>query len=327
MKEKLLTQEKIIAREWEIYHQSFDDSKVESDISIFNRQIKVFEEYDFNMPQTIFYVENNDMIVVGRKTISDLYINHKLKSINCSKITNNMLLGILSSSSYKNRKIKIQYYPFTNREKEQYFENIKNNTCKYDLYYPFHFKYFDSNMEQTSNNLDWKIDDEIANYLSIGEKHIRDYTINIIDKYKLKPKIVYDPACSTGKFLLTIKNKLPLCKTIGHDMSKEMVEYSRKNVDESACYNAFNSPLKNESVDMLILRFLNGGVVSTNDAELLFDSLIKKVKKNGYIICIGHTPVLIKRKKFKNNNLELLEKIGYDNETNSIFQYYFAKRK
>ena len=327
MKNKLLTQEQIINREIELYKQSLKDINVDDKIPIYDRKCIEFVEYDFNMPQTIFYITNNNTVILGRKTISQLYLNNQLKSINCSNITQNMLLGILKDCNYKDRKILLEYYPFTNQEKSKMFDNIVKNRKLYDIFYPFRFKYFDTNLEQTSDNLNWNVNDEIASYLSTGEKHIRNYTIEIIKKYKLNPKIVYDPACSTGEFLKTIKDVIPTCKTIGHDMSEDMVNYSKKNVDESKCCNAFDSPIENNSVDLLILRFLNGGVVNTNDANKLFDLLIKKVKKNGYIICIGHTPILIKKEKFKDLNLELIEQIGYNKNYNSIFQYYLARKR
>lgn len=327
MKNKLLSQDEIIKRELFLYKKSFDDRKINHSINIYNRPLSFLVEYDFNMPQTIFYLYYNGKIIVGRKTISNLYLTHKLKSINCSNITQNMFLGILESSNYKCRKISIQYFPFTNEEKKQLFNDVVNNITKYEIVFPFRFKYYDTNLEQISDSLCWEINDEIAHYLSTGEKHIRKYTIETIRKYKLKPKIVYDPACSTGEFLKTIKKELPFCKTIGHDMSKDMVEYSKQYVDDSQCCNAFDSPIKDESVDLLILRFLNGGVVDSDSAEKLFKLLIKKVKHNGYIICIGHTPILINSTNFETSNIELIQKIGYNQDANSIFQYYFARKR
>lgn len=327
MKEKLLNQDEIIKREFELYKKSLNDFGINSDKEIYNRSTTTFIEYDFNMPQTIFYIIRGGDIIFGRKTLSHLYLAGKLKSINCSNIKYNMLFGVLKSANYNNRKIEIEYYPFTNKEKKQQFNKIVDDIKNYEIYFPFRFKYYDTNLEQTSSNLDWKIDDRIANYLSVGEKHIRKYTIKIIKNYHLNPKIVYDPACSTGEFLKTIKDVVPHCKTIGHDMSKEMVDFSKKNVDESKCCDAFASPINDNSVDLLVLRFLNGGVVDSDNAKKLFELLVKKVKSKGYIICIGHTPILINSKMFEALNLELLEKIGHDESVNSIFQYYFAKKR
>ena len=83
-------------------------------------------------------------------------------------------------------------------------------------------------------------------------------------------KIVYDPACSTGEFLSDYKNSFPKSHTIGHDLSQEMIDYAKDYVDESFCCNAFDSPLKDNSVDLMFLRFLNSEVVNTQMAYKIF---------------------------------------------------------
>ena len=70
-------------------------------------------------------------------------------------------------------------------------------------------------------------------------------------------KVIYDPACSTGEFLEDFKKKFPESYTIGHDLSQEMVNYAKDFVDEACCCNAIDSPLKEKSVDLMFLRFLN----------------------------------------------------------------------
>lgn len=135
-------------------------------------------------------------------------------------------------------------------------------------------------------------------------------------------KIIYDPACSTGEFLEDFKKNYPKSYTIGHDLSQEMVDYAKNFVDESCCCNAINSPLKEKSVDLMFLRFLNSEVVTTKDAYKIFKVLVSKVKKNGIIVCFGHTPVLITKKWFIENNLRPIICNGYDSDRDAIFQYY-----
>ena len=325
MKTSLLSQEGIIKREKILYKKSFKEIN-ESNMEVDKRKVKTFIEWDFNMPQTIFFIYLGDLIICGRKVMSELYREGKLKSINCSKITYNMILGYLKNYSYNSRKIILKYIPLNNEEKIEIFKRIVKSRTAY-IDYPFRFKFFDSNLEQTSNDLSWKVDDKIANYLSIGEKHHRDYTRRIIKRYVDNPKIIYDPACSTGEFLYNLKKIYPNSITIGHDLDPSMVDYSKKYVDESLCCDAFDSPIKNDSVDLLVLRFLNGGVLSTEDAKKLFKKLINKVKKDGYILCIGHTPILLSHDDFISLNLNVKKSIGYDKNTNSIFQYYLVQKR
>lgn len=321
-----LTQKEIISREHKILNYSYQEI-TDFEKKIYLRKKRKFIEYDFNMPQTIFFIYGNGMIIFGRKTLSQYYLNKELKSLNCSRITSNMLFGIKYNSKYKNRKITISYYPFNLKEKIEIFNKIVNNRNLYYIEYPYHFKYFTTCLEQTSDDINWKVNNKTVKYLSIGESHIRRYVLKSLKSHEIEPKYVYDPACSTGEFLFAIKKLYPNSITIGHDLSKEMVNYSKKYVDYSFCCDAINSPLKNESIDLLILRFLNGGVVSESYSKELFKVLIMKVKKGGYIICIGHTPILIKKGQFISANLSLLETIGYDTKSNSIFQYYLAKKE
>ena len=323
----LLSQDEIIKREYLLHTKSYIDIK-DKNKELFKRKSNQFVEFDYNMPQTIFFIfdDSSSNIIVGRKTLSQYYLNKQLESLNCSRIQYNMLLGILKGTDYSNRKIIIDYFPFSQEEKKFVFDNITKNLNNYNIEYPYRFKFFDTNLEQTSDDLDWNVDEEMANYLSTGESHIRKYTCKNLIEHQINPKTIYDPACSTGEFLKSLKKVYPKATTIGHDLSKSMVDYSRKNVDQSLCCDAFNSPIKNESIDLLLLRFLNGGVVDTENAHKLFDVLIKKVVRDGHILCIGHTPILIKKEDFINSNLNVIDSIGYDKESNSIFQYYLAKK-
>ena len=279
------------------------------------------------MPQTIFYiVDTKGNIIVGRKTLSQYFLNNELKSLNCSRITYNMILGVLYNVDYRNRKINLMYYPFTQDEKKFVFENIRKNKKNFFIDYPFRFRYFNTNEEQTSDNLNWDVDEKLAKYLSIGESHIRNFAKENLMQNNINPKVIYDPACSTGEFLKDLKEIFPDSTTIGHDLNESMVKYSKKNVDKSFCCDANNSPIMDKSVDLLVLRFLNGGVVDSVSAKKLFDKLIKKVVDDGYILCIGHTPILIPKTHFDEQNLSLIDTIGYDEKSDSIFQYYLAKK-
>jgi len=49
---------------------------------------------------------------------------------------------------------------------------------------------------------------------------------------------LYDPACSTGQFLSTMREALPKAYLIGQDLSAHMVSFAKKRVDEIYCGNA-----------------------------------------------------------------------------------------
>lgn len=311
-----------------IYNEMYFENKDIKTISninckdILSRDIVVFEDYDYNLPQNIFIISSyKGQKIIGRKIRSVLRIENKINAINCSMITSPMLLGFLKKKSKKGRKITIEYFPFTNEEKKYIFEELKSNRL-YDIYYPYKYRDFNSNKEEKSPETGWTFNPEKKEYLGYGEVHFRKFTSQFFANQDMNNKIIYDPACSTGEFLEDFKKSYPKSYTIGHDLSQEMVDYAKNFVDESCCCNAINSPLKEKSVDLMFLRFLNSEVVTTKDAYKIFKVLVSKVKKNGIIVCFGHTPVLITKQWFMKNNLRPIICNGYDSDRDAIFQYY-----
>lgn len=307
----------------QLISDSIEDPNTRID-NILKRDIFVFYDKTYNLPQNIFFLKiSRDVVLVGRKILSDLYLANKIKALNCSKITPSMLLGILYETKKDRDNIYVSYYPLTSGEKLHIFNSNINNRL-IDIYFPFRYSDYYTKKEKTSPSQGWSLTEEKVVYLGWGEKHIRDYTIeyflknNIIDG---KP-IVFDPACSTGEFLYTIKKYFPSCTTVGQDLSKEMVRYANNFVDITYHGNSINPYMENNTVDILLLRFLNSEVVSTVMAYRLLTRLIRTVKPGGLIFCFGHTPVLLRYVFFAKKNLRIIQANGLDTTTNGIFQYY-----
>ncbi|MDO5568734.1 MAG: methyltransferase domain-containing protein [bacterium] len=314
--------------EIDIYNQLYFDSSSINSVEKINyntlkeKTINVFEDYDYNQPQNIFIIKNFEgKIIVGRKIRSVLRIENKINAINCSMITAPMILGVLVKRAKTNRKIRIEYYPFSDSEKKYVFDKIKNDRT-FDIYYPYKYRDFYTEKEENSPETGWSFNPDKKEYLGYGEVHLRNFTTTYFKNKSLDNKIVYDPACSTGEFLNEFKSYHKNCYTIGHDLSKEMIDYAKDYVDEALCCNAIDSPLKDNSVDIMFLRFLNSEVVTTRLAYRIMKKLLSKMKKGSLIVCFGHTPVLITKEWFEKNGLKSIICNGYDEERNAIFQYY-----
>ena len=315
-------------KEKEIYEELFyNDDNVEllekiniKDICM--RDSIIFRDFDYNLPQNIFIINfHNGKKIVGRKIRSILRIENKINAINCSMINSPMLLGFLKNRSKDKRQITIEYYPFTNEEKKCIFNKLISDRT-FDIYYPYKYRDFYSNKEEQSPDTGWTFNPDKKEYLGFGETHLRKFTSDFFKNIDMDNKIIYDPACSTGEFLSSLKKEYPKCYTIGHDLSQEMINYAKNYVDESCCCNALNTPLKENSVDIMFLRFLNSEVVSTQAAYKILKELLPKVRKKGLVVCFGHTPVLIKKEQFEKFGLKTIICNGYDKERNAIFQYY-----
>lgn len=162
-------------KEIEIYEETFFCDNDVSDLkeldmkNILSRKVSKFEDFDYNLPQNIFLLKTyKGKIIVGRKIRSVLRIENKINAINCSMITSPMLLGFLKSRTYSNRKISIEFYPFTCEEKKYIFNDIKDNRLL-DIYYPYKYKDYYSQKEEQSPETGWSFNPEKKEYLGYGE--------------------------------------------------------------------------------------------------------------------------------------------------------------
>lgn len=326
-----LGQNEILEHEKNIYEkQLIKKNELPEEInieSILQRKKDEFRDKIFNMPQNIFIIESKDFPpILGRKILSYLYLDGKINAPNCSQITSSMLLGFLTDSQTSNSDVSVQYRPLTNWEKNSIFRELVRNRL-IDICFPFHYLDFDSKKEKQCAPDGWKFSPKKAQNLGNGEEHIRDYTISYFKDIIKDGDIIYDPACSTGQFLSSIKQAFPWCITIGQDLSAEMTEYAKDFVDEIYTGDALESPLPDNSVNIMFLRFLNSEIVTTEKANELFNVLQKKVKKGGLIVLFWHTPVLLNQEYFLENwNFKILNSSWYNPTNNTIFQYYVMKK-
>ena len=86
-----------------------------------------------------------------------------------------------------------------------------------ELTFPFPLLKAATRQEFTSPAEGWQVDNVYDDMLSNGEAHIREYSCMFLRSLKLAKPRLYDPACSTGIFLSTLKSVLPDAYTVGQD--------------------------------------------------------------------------------------------------------------
>lgn len=295
------------------------------------REFEVFESDEKDCNDRLFLINiHNKYQILGFKIMIDYFKNQGNSSIDMdSRVTADMLLGIYKDIKIENHKVTAVYFPFEQGEKKYAFNRIKQDV-NIELTYPI-VLYQDPVImlkwkEVWDQRAKEKTEDQLVDFLSDTEPHLRKYTERVLHSKQKSQFRIYDPACSTGEFLAYVKKKFSSAYTIGHDMDENMVRLSKNKVDESACCNAFDSFIAPESIDILVLRFLNYAVVNRTEAEKLFEKLIITVKDDGMIICFGHTPVLLNTSFFESFGVKVIGKIGYEQFTDSIFQYYVMER-
>ncbi len=289
------------------------------------RELDYIHDKIYNLPQAIFYVKLGKYKILGRKIRSELSIKKKINAAHCSQITQSMILGVLKETKLQNKDVLVSFYPMTEEERVATFNQIALN-LQHEIHFIYQERDFVSNQVEKTGKNGWSLNPNKVKYLGYGEEHIRNYTIQCL-KDSLSKKIrVYDPACSTGQFLYTLKKAYPNITTIGGELSKEMIDYAKDYLDEFEWANAKDSKISDNSVDLIFLRFLNDQVVSKYQSKQILPVVLKKLKKGGLVVAFGHTPVLLTKKQFENFGLTVDECIAYDKERNIIFQYYVMRK-
>lgn len=334
-KDKVQIEAQILEQELALYESLKKQTYVGAEqpfdpLRVVRRRIDVVSErYDRN-PQAFFYFKVDGQTYVGRKVLSDLVVQRGLPGLFCSAITEEMILGLWERDRASQDEIRISYFGLTPAEKKYLFGRVKANLAT-EVWYPHVQLLGVSHKEKTTPSDGWVVDEVRAFFLGMGEEEIRRYTATkMIEWYgsnRGQGLIVYDPACSTGQFLKNIKDHLPLAHTIGQELSQQMVSMAGQRVDEVHFGDSINPAVRNDSVDIVFFRFLNGEVVITESAHKLFASLLRSVKSGGRVVVLGHTPILIDGPFMESFGLSMQQAIGVSADEKSVFQYYVLRKE
>lgn len=297
------------------------------------RQLEKLSEKHWALPQSIFFltfkIGPHNYRLIGRKLLSDLWIKNKIPEIHCSLITASMLLGMFSDQRITEKFVNVYYHPLTNEEKLKIIMDITDNkTRNVELVYPFSLLNEKTRTELFSPSEGWVVDNAFDEMLGCGEEKIREYTVKFLKTLDSQKLVLFDPACSTGIFLSTLKKAFPESFTIGQDLSKQMIEFARNRVDEVHWGNAMEPKISAGSADVVFVRFLNSEVVTSTEAEHLLECLVPTVKKGGHMVIFGHTPVLLSAANFSLiGDFDIQQCIGITNDNSGIFQYYTLQKQ
>lgn len=217
------------------------------------------------------------------------------------------------------------YRGLATEKRNELFEALLNDRMV-DFRFPFPLFREGSLIENRTSEHGWKVKSHFLKSLDRGEREFRFYTLELLQQIDSTNKVLFDPACSTGTFLGYLGKNLPHSTTYGQDLSPDMVKIAANKIDHVSCQNALAPIMIANSVDFLFCRFLNAGVVTTAFAEACFKELSKVVKKSGFIIVFGYTPVLLDAQFFIEQKLNILQKNGISQDSKKIFQYYVLQK-
>jgi isonocardicin synthase len=293
-------------------------------VSIRQRAPCELVEHHWMQPQTIFVLSCAGRQWLGRKLLSEEWISGNISELFCSKIKSEMLLGELVSMRTTQDAIVAYYRPASANESQDYFDTAVGSDDA-ELLFPFVHLTQTEKLEVVSPVNGWSVDHSMRDQLFNGEAALRNFAVKALRGYVPADALIYDPACSTGDFLRIFQNTYPGTRSFGQDLSAEMIDFARTQLDQTYVGDAINSPLAPESVDIAFVRFLNSEVVSTDYAMRLFDAILPRVKPGGMLVIFGHTPVLLDSGFFENRGLCCLRKIGRL-DSGEIFQFYMLRK-
>lgn len=282
-----------------------------------DRNLECIEVVSLSDRYNIFWLQQNGQIYVGQRYLQPV--------CRFGLIDANMLLGRLISITHSEECIRIYY------ETTCYEEAIKifARACEPPFaYLEFPYLLLDSTGKEAISSPEfWRSGDHLLKQLDEGEIHLRREAISVVMNLKLPAgATIFDPACSTGSFLSAISAAIPSLCCVGGDISLEMVKKARTKLSSIFLLKEGFEDLPIKGCEVLIIRFLNGEVIKSAVAELLFKRLRCLVSSDGYILIMGYTPIVIFVPYLVSKyNLEIVQTIGSYN--GSLFQFYVLKAK
>jgi isonocardicin synthase len=272
-------------------------------------------------PFDIFTLHLNNAVIIGKKTPARLYPEKDSIRKKCCMIENTMILGWLKNVTRVGDNYQINFTPTDTLENKTIFNQIDLLT---NLSYPL-LRYVEGKETKQSYEY-WEKQAVNPKQLDKDEEEIRRAVIAHLVKFLNPGHVVYDPACSTGTFLSSIKEAFPEVITIGQDINAQMIEIAKSKVDQVFLGDSSNPACAPDSVDVVICRHLNLDVVTSKEAKLLFTKISKILKLEGIMIVIGHTPILLQCDWMENQGFKVLNRTARSSEGHAIFQLYILQK-
>ncbi len=282
----------------------------------------IFEPFA-RKPFDIFFIKAAGRRFVGRKQPAVVSRSEGIETMKCCLISAEMVLGVAEREQVTESGVTVFYRPLDERAKHSLLKLVGEDPLT-DLYYPYCSLL--NSPEDSSEDPYWVPTAERVEELDRGESMLREYTLQWLNRFDMTNKVVYDPACSTGTFLHSIKQAFPQTHTVGQDLSREMVDYSRSKVDELYWGDSISAPINEETADFVFFRFLNVCVVNAKQAHELFLANAKCCRIGGYIVLFGHTPVIPGCEWFEELGFVVEQRTGFVDALNSVFQYYVLRK-
>jgi isonocardicin synthase len=237
-----------------------------------------------------------------------------------------MIHGLLEQVQVSSAGVTIYLRPANEQESVEAFHQLVSSP-ENDIQYPFTRIDIDGRLDEPVTTSDyWVPTPERVRELDDAEAPLRAHTVEVLRRYGIGGGRVFDPACSTGAFLVNVREHFPAAWTIGQDQSDAMLKYAGPHLDEVHHGDSVLPRVPPASIDVLALRFLNVDVVPTQRALQLFDACARTVAPGGLVLVMGHTPVLVPSAYFEESGFQVLGRHGVTPGGRAAFQFYVLRK-
>lgn len=173
---------------------------------------------------------------------------------------------------------------------------------------------------------DWNPDPEFCTSLDRDEEHLRTAAHDVLRRLGWRGGVAYDPACSTGTFLSSLKSVFPATRTIGQDRNAGMASLARARLDEVHAGDSIRPAVARHSVDLLVLRHLNVAVTTSAQAAARFRAAGDSLRPGGHCLVFGHTPVQLPAAFFEMQGYRVLSQLAATPSGHALFEFYVLEK-
>lgn len=162
--------------------------------------------------------------------------------------------------------------------------------------------------------------------LDNDEWFMREAAIRLLAPILQPGDLVFDPACSTGRFLAAIGDAIPHCRLRGQELSEPMAQLAKTRLRDVRTGSATEPACGENEATALICRFLNLDVVTSSQALALFKQLCQCVAPGGHLLLVGHTPILLDQTVMHAAGLILHQSVKLTPHQHALFQFYHLQQ-
>jgi 2-polyprenyl-3-methyl-5-hydroxy-6-metoxy-1,4-benzoquinol methylase len=270
-------------QEWLRREREIDEAVGEHGFGPVDRLSSWTEESPFALCQ-YFVLRVGGQTWLGRKLVPEGRTDPS------SVLTPRMLMGEFATLRFTRERV---VFYFTARSAEERAAVLARaaKDSEADLDFPFPRLDSDWNEALVPAHV-WDGTAELADNLDPDEAHFRAAAAVVLDGLVRPGDTLYDPACSTGRFVSSLGEAFPAARVLASDASAQMVELAKRRIPDAFVADGLAGPVPEASVQVLVMRFLNSEVLSAETAVAGFRSLARLISPGGHALVFGHTPVL-----------------------------------